>query len=314
MARFGRRASFDDIAFRGDVNITGSPRLNFVTNISHYDDKVLAGDHNLQIKGDPTAFRNSYERQKKVYRQMEAVRDWGPQLLITSSITPREFPLSVPRINTRDLEKVVKDVFTWLYAGSSPLSTMWLYDEGNDGNERTYCIAQFLADLLGERRDIAASYFYTKSSTPQQVGEYTQSIIPTISLQLTYNIPELETPFAFTALDNPWIFTRTLDEQMKSLLVDPLQAAFTVCEEKSHKFPRLFLIHGFEDCEDDAFQELFLQAFGKALTVLQQSGIPQKLMLLGRHTPHLRKCFSMAGLQEKTRLRVLPVSQDVSAS
>jgi hypothetical protein len=317
MAQSGPRAPLAATALIrnvGNVNTIGAPRINFMTSISHYDDKVWAGLHTLQIKGDPTACHNSYERQRKVYRQMKGVRNWGSQLLVTSSTTPREFPLSVPRISTRDLEKVVKDVFTWLYAASSPLSIMWLYDEGNDGNSRTSLIAQFLADFLGERRDLTASYFYTKpSSPPQEVGGDTQSIIPTLSLQLTHHIPELETPIALTAVNDPLIFARSLDEQMKSLLVDPLQAAFTVCEENSHKFPRLFLIHGFEDCEDDAFQKSFLQAFGKALTALQQSGIPQKLMLLGPHTAHLRECFSTAGLQEIARLSLLPVSQDVSA-
>jgi hypothetical protein len=118
-----------------------------------------------------------------------------------------------------------------------------------------------------------------------------------------------------TAEKDPWVFDRSLDEQIKSLLVDPLRTTFAACEN-SQKFPRLFLIHGLEDCEDDAFQELFLRAFGKALTVLQQSHIqiPQKLLLLGKHTTHLRGCFSTAGLREIVRLRVLPVSQDVAAS
>ena len=158
------RGPLYDISFirnAGNVCIVGS-RINFVTNVLHYDDNVSAGLHTLYIKSDPTACHDSYERQKKVHHQMKAVRKWGSQLLITSSTTPDEFHLSVPRIKTRDLEEVVKDVFTWLYATSSAPSMMWLYDESDDGNSRTSLIAQFLANFLGERRDLTGSYFYMK--------------------------------------------------------------------------------------------------------------------------------------------------------
>jgi hypothetical protein len=296
------------ISTAGNVTFNGSQPINLTTNISHYHNKVLTGLNTLQVKSDPTACHNSFERQKKVYRQMKAVRGGGSQLLVTSSSAPQGHPLSVPRISTRDLEKAVQDVFTWFYAGSSPLSVMWLYDKGNDGF-RTSIVAQFLADFLAERRDLAASYFYTKPSTPpQEEGEDTQKIIPTLSLQLTHHDPELEARIAWTAAKDPWILTRSLDEQIESLLVGPLRTAFTA---NSQRLPRLFLIHGLEDCEDDDFQALFLQAFGKALTVLQRGHIPQKLLLLGRHTAHLEKIFSTAGLQEIARLRILPVSQDV---
>jgi hypothetical protein len=287
----------------GNVNIIGS---RFVTNIVHYDDQVWVGLHTLHTNSDLNAFHNSYERQRRVHREMKAIRQWGSQLLVTSSTTPREFPLSVPRIKTRDLEEVVKDVVTWLYAGSSPLSIMWLYDEGDDGNSRTSLIADFLAKFLDERRDLTASYFYMKPDSPQAVGSGPRSIIPTLASGLMRFIPELKVPIALTAVKDPWIFTLSLDEQIKKLLVDPLRAA----SGDSNKLPRLFLIHALEDCEDAVFQELFLQAFGRALTLLRRSGIPQKLIVLGRHTTHLRKCFSTAGLQDIVRLRLLPISQD----
>lgn len=291
------------ISNAGNVNITDSHiNLDFVTNFLRYEDNVQAGLHTLRIRSDPTAYHGSYERQVRVHRQMKVLRNLGSQLLITSSTTPREFRLSIPRINTHDLEEVVKDVFIWLYAASSPVSIMWVYDEGDDGNSRTSLLAEFLAKFLDGRRDLTASYFYTQQNI--------HSIIPTLALQIAHSIVEVEAPIARTAGNDPWIFVLSLEEQLQRLIVDPLQAASEICEGK---LPRLFLIHALEDCEDDDFQELFLQAFGKALVSMQQSRIPQKLMLLGKHTPRLRECFSTVGLQEIVRLRPLPVSQDVAA-
>ena len=96
-----------------NVSIIGS-NINFTTNILHQDDGVRVGLHALYSRGDPTALCNSFERQKKMNQQMKAMRAWGSQLLITSSSTREGYPLSVPRIKTRDLEAVVKDVLIWL--------------------------------------------------------------------------------------------------------------------------------------------------------------------------------------------------------
>jgi hypothetical protein len=107
-----------NISFIRDVSnvcIIGS-HINFTTNIMQPDDGVCVGLHTLYLRSDPAALHNSYERQMKVNQQMKAMRSWGSQLLITSSSSLREYPLSVPGIKTRELEEVVKDVFTWLYS------------------------------------------------------------------------------------------------------------------------------------------------------------------------------------------------------
>ena len=141
------------------------------------------------------------------------------------------------------------------------------------------------------------------------LGACPSSIIPTIAYEITRRIPEIERLIALTATNDLWIFDLSLDEQMKKLIVEPLQAASNM-KGNSYQFPQLFLIHGLEDCNDEDFQELFLRAFGKSLTRLQQC-TPQKLLLLGRHTAHLWECFSKPEMREIVRHRLLPVSQDV---
>jgi hypothetical protein len=297
-----------------NVCIKGS-HINFTTNIVHHHEDVRVGLHTLYLRSDPTALHNSYERQKGMNQQMKAMRTWGSQLLISSSSTLGEYPLSVPCIKTCDLEEVVNDVFTWLYSTSSPYSIMWLSDE-YEGNSRTSLIGHCLANFLGDRHELTASYFYTQrsfsqagtshSGTADQKDGGSSGIIPTLAYQLTRHIPEIEMPIALTAANDHYIFDLSLDEQMKKLIVDPLLALSKTCQ-----IPQLFLIHALEDCDDDDFQELFLRAFGKSLTLLQQQSIPQKLMLLGRHTAQLGKFFLEPEMQEIVRHRLLPVSQDV---
>jgi len=141
------------------------------------------------------------------------------------------------------------------------------------------------------------------------LGACPSSIIPTIAYEITRRIPEIERLIALTATNNLWIFDLSLDEQMKKLVVEPLQAASNI-KGNSYQFPQLFLIHGLKDCNDEDFQELFLLAFGKSLTRLQQC-TSQKLLLLGRHTAHLWECFSKPEMREIVQHRLLPVSQDV---
>ena len=294
-----------------NVAITGS-HINFTTNIVHHDDNVRVGLHTLYLKSDPTALYNSYERQKWINQQTKAIRAWGSQLLITSSSTLGKYPLSVPSTTTPDLEEVVQDVFTWLYS-SSPHLIMWLHEE-SEGNLRTSLIGHCLAKFLGERRDLTASYFYTKRclSPPAATSPFGTdnpcSIIPTIAYELTRRVPEIKVPIALTAANDLWIFDLSLEEQMEKLIVCPLQNAPT---GHLNNTPRLFLIHGLEDCNDDDFQELFLDAFGKSLLLLQQSLIPQKLLFLGRHTTSLQTYFLKPEMQEMVRHCPLPMSQDV---
>jgi len=118
-----------------NVCIKGS-HINFMMNIVHHHEDVHVGLHTLYLRSDPTALHNSYECQKGMNQQMKAMRTWGSQLLISSSFTLGEYPLSVPCIKTCDLEEVVNDVFTWLYSALSPCSIMWLSDE-YEGNLRT---------------------------------------------------------------------------------------------------------------------------------------------------------------------------------
>ena len=300
-----------NISFIRDVSnvcITGS-NINFTTNIVCREDNVRVGLHTLYLRSDPTAIYNSYERQKWTNQQTKGIRAWGPQLLITSTSTLGKYSLSVPSIRTRDLEDIVRDVFTWLYSGSSSHSILWLHE--NEENSRTSLIGQCLASFLGERRDLTASYFYTKRSPSSQAAtspfgtDNPRSIIPTIAYGLTRRIPEIQMPIALTAANDLWIFDLSLEEQMEKLIVDPLQ---TAPKGHLHNIPQLFLIHGLEDCNDDDFQELFLHAFGKSLILLQKSLIPQKLLLLGRQTTHLRTCFEKPDMQEMVRHCLLPVS------
>jgi len=138
--------------------------------------------------------------------------------------------------------------------------------------------------------------------------------IPTIAYELARRIPEIENPIALMAAKDLWIFDLSLDEQMKKLIVDPLQEASIIIKGNPYRFPQLFLIHGLEDCDDNDFQELFLRAFGKSLTLLQQS-IPQKLILLGRHTAHVQECFERPEMRGVVQHRPLPVhfSKDACA-
>lgn len=145
-----------------NVRIIGS-QVNFTTNIIHIDDNVCVGLHTLYLRSDPNALHNSYQRQKWMNQQTKNIRSWGPQLFIGSSSTPRGYSLSVPSIETRDLEQVVKDLFTWLYSASSP-SILWLHEGGYEGNLRTSLIGQCFANFLGDRGDLTASYFYMKRS------------------------------------------------------------------------------------------------------------------------------------------------------
>ncbi len=133
-------------------------------------------------------------------------------------------------------------------------------------------------------------------------------IIPTLAYQLARNIPQTKMPIAHIVADDHWLFHLSLQEQIRKLLIAPLQSASDLYEKKQRCAPKLFLIHGLEDCDDEDPLD-FLGAFMDGLRLMQHN-VPQKLLVLGRRAAQLQECFSRPGVQENVYLRSLPVSRD----
>src|SRR6266545_5202809 len=124
------------------------------------------------------AFHNSQERSEEANLQTvnDIAHDWTARLrrmstpsfvVPPSSTSDSRYPL----FDALVLEYVIKDIFVWLHDPSTHCLAMWVYD---DDRSRTSLIGQAVAEILAERKELAATSFLPNGSF----------VVPTIAYQL----------------------------------------------------------------------------------------------------------------------------------
>ncbi|KAF8878116.1 hypothetical protein CPB84DRAFT_1688459, partial [Gymnopilus junonius] len=101
---------------------------------------------------------------------------------------------------------------------------MWFY--GPAGSGKT-AIAQTLAQKLVQSNLLLADYFFSKQVASMQ-DQYA-GFVATLAYQIAANksFPSSVRSHIYTVVNrDPLIFTRTLEVQLKSLIVEPLQPLF----------------------------------------------------------------------------------------
>jgi len=99
-----------------------------------------------------------------------------------------------PLFDALVLEGVIKDIFMWLHDPSTDSLALWVYD---DDRSRTSLIGQAVAEILANRDELAATYFFPSERqrepfNPGNAAAYPSYVVPTIAYQLGQNIPEIE--------------------------------------------------------------------------------------------------------------------------
>jgi len=213
------------------------------------------------------------------------VERWRPRVQEKSLGSPLSTnDLTESSLVERDnIEEALDDIFTWLYDPCSSSLMVWVYDD--EDREETRLVSQIVADILDEREDLSASFFFTAESAVGRADD----IIPTITHQLAQRIPEAKALIE-AAAHSTALFRWAPKEQIKQLIVNPLQEASP--SSLSARRRKFILIHGLEHC-NETFQELFIGHLLDALgLVIKQTKFPHRLLLLGRPTNNLRRYFS----------------------
>jgi len=176
---------------------------------------------------------------------------------------------------------------------------MWAHGEFD--SPTASLLAQTISDRMNERGQLAASFFFSKHTTPSTFESSTipgrASIIPTIAYQLAQTITEMQGPIARAIMQDISIFDLSLETQIRKLIVEPLEeASMEVVEEYSHQqshgataafspIPKVIVIQGLDKCEDESFEVAFLRALCDVMSlpsVCYNVVIPLRLLVVGR--------------------------------
>ena len=230
------------------------------------------------------ALHDSHERSRDVDLQIvdDIVNEWKARFrgtISTSSIAALaiEDPKSpAPGLSLSVVEDVIKDVRLWLHDPSAYSLAMWLYD---DKKACTSLVAQVVAEILSQRKELSATYFFPGNPT-QDI----HTVVPTIAYQLGRERPAVKSYISAALEEDIAILHSNLPKQMKKLVVNPL----THAQEPGETLvtSNVIVIHGIEDFEEGEFHNL--DELIKALTSIQSYSFAQRLLIVGRPTPALR--------------------------
>ncbi|KAF8802025.1 hypothetical protein BYT27DRAFT_7173583 [Phlegmacium glaucopus] len=186
--------------------------------------------------------------------------------LLSSSIAPGAFHNSSerydpPKCHPSTHVAVLQHIMTWINDLQKVLFFMWLYSPAGAGKS---AIAQSIAELCHDANILAASFFFSRTA----VGRSDESrLIHTLVYQLCLSIPPIRKYVKDTIEQDLLILSRSLEAQIRSLMVDPLRR--TLLDDKDamslHSGPKVIIIDGLDECSTEKVQHYVLSALATAI-------------------------------------------------
>ena len=172
---------------------------------------------------------------------------------------------------------VLKDILSWVEDDKSETQVLWLHGPAGAGKT---AIGHSVAEQA--KQQFAAGFFFSRTEAGRN---HDKCLIATISYQLLASIPGAR-PFIVTAVTkDPLIFLRSLNSQIKHLIIEPLNQMHA---ESHHPHPKLLLIDGLDECFPTGSQKNILTAIH---TALQQGHFPFRVLICSRAEPDIREVF-----------------------
>ena len=175
----------------------------------------------------------------------------------------------------------------WIRDFTNPQSPrfMWMYGPAGSGKS---ALAQAIAEIC-EREGITIASFFFSRTVSERNNE--RSLISTLVYQIYLAIPEISN-FITNAVDHdPTVLSRSLDAQIRALLVEPLSFG------PLQLTPKLILIDGLDECLNPKAQKCILQALAAAAAQLNNS---VRFLVASRPEQTIRTSFNAPTLSRIT--------------
>lgn len=182
---------------------------------------------------------------------------------------------------------------TWIFGKSDQASLiLWLYGPAGAGKS---AIAQTIAEWLSQNapQNLLATFFFSKSDPTRNNS---QPLIATLAYQMAVSIPQTRSHLEAVIDRDPLILNKSLDVQMKTLIVEPLRILadlefFKECEDVS----RLVIVDGLDECQDPRLQDIILRTLGNAL---HEYKLPVRFLIASRPEQNITFAFNSHPLSQ----------------
>ncbi|KJA14786.1 hypothetical protein HYPSUDRAFT_220324 [Hypholoma sublateritium FD-334 SS-4] len=197
-----------------------------------------------------------------------------------------------PRCHENTRMAILRKVMTWARDPENLRLLMWIYGPAGGGKS---AIMQTIAELFQKEGILGGSFFFFRTADKRNIKNY---LIATLAYQLTVNLPIFSDYIIPVIHNDPSIFSRTLDAQMKALIIDPMHAAIN-----AHPHVRdlryIVLVDGLDECApEDSHREI--------INLLSNSAFsPFRFIIASRPEFIIRTTFSLHTVVAQTETLAL---------
>ena len=172
---------------------------------------------------------------------------------------------------------------------------LWLY--GPAGSGKT-AIARTIAERCETQGLLLASFLFFRSDPNRNTMT---PLVANISYCVTCIVPGARKPINTVLEADPLILSYTMEAQFTKLVLEPLQ----LLADQGHKFPRLVVIDGLDECLDTHAQANLIKLLSSS-----QARYPLllKFLIVSRPETHIKLAVALAG--ERSTVSRLELNDD----
>ena len=189
-----------------------------------------------------------------------------------------------PKCHPETRKAVLGRIEDWAHTSDPGNDVLWLYGPAGAGKS---AIAQTFADRCAEAKTLVASFFFSRGKPGRDTADL---LWATVALQIAKNIPQLRKKIGNAVLENPDVFLKSFDTQIRILIRDP----FTLVLDLPLDSPSVVIIDGLDECNDDGAQRNVLHSIAN---IINLHHIPLRFLLASRPEPHIHACFNSPSLR-----------------
>jgi hypothetical protein len=191
---------------------------------------------------------------------------------------------------------ILVNIIYWLLNPDSPaFNTLWLFGPAGTGKS-TICttVAQYFYHLRQR-----GAFLFCDQNNP--INNEPARLIRTLAYQLAYFDPSIGDAISNVIQNKPDIVTTPFHEQLRGLLLEPLNAAKTL----NTNGPIIIIIDGLDECGDETTRSALLKALSEGLSKFPSAF---RFLIASRDTPDIRAAMQKSNVD----LLQLPIDDEAT--
>ncbi|KDR78527.1 hypothetical protein GALMADRAFT_29439, partial [Galerina marginata CBS 339.88] len=196
---------------------------------------------------------------------------------------------------------VIQAIIDWIEDGQKTTFVKWLNGAAGAGKS---AIAQEIAELCHKSRRLAASFFWSRSAAGRNDEE---RLIASLAYELLTVIPHLRRAVEKAVESDAYIFTRSLQTQLESLIIQPLKEVFEHSQSEQVDIPMVIILDGLDECGKPEAQQYILKLVANSVSKFP---IPLCFLIASRPEKAIRDSFNDQPLFAMTDRLILDEKYD----